>query len=557
MAALKRLISDLKELTEKPIPGVSATPLEDNFFEWHCNFMGPPGSGWDTTPFHVILFFPDTYPTSSPKAEFMPKGFQPVGGVATKDGKKGTAICLSIFSDFENYHAEWKTEKGTGWSSAYTVGTALLNLVSFFAEQSSNYNSASWKYNVKISEMFECKDCGHTKSAPFPEITPFTSSTTTAPATQSNVNASKEEIEELKKADETKAILTFIKENFTCYVTKQNPIGDPNEIYGLGVAVTGNERNPQYTSPCEILTYTGFQQLAKTRLESVLREEFHFFLPLYLNFDHAKNMKSIFEASCKSILNKPKFDPTDVLLVLPKLLNSTVVAFMNGSKHTSERALHGYFLFHRLFLWAVATYPELSETLNLQVNKFVEKEYSRDKKFTPNIGEWLTFLLVANKHSWADAANAYLNENFLRNVMWYLKDFPGLQHSSVKPKERLETTFKATKISRDLLAFQVSFLEIAKPPNMAIADICTRYDQLYGMPTKEMEEKLKEHVKKITQLANYEEWFQWIDVKPPDDDDMAKWLWDSVVAASTKQGYFFDQKKGGGGSGGKRPYYKK
>ena len=83
--------------------GVSAAPLEDNIFEWHCNFEGPKGSSWEDTIFHVVLFFPENYPAKSPSAEFLPKSFRPIGG-AQKEGKKGTQVCLSIFSDFATYH---------------------------------------------------------------------------------------------------------------------------------------------------------------------------------------------------------------------------------------------------------------------------------------------------------------------------------------------------------------------------------------------------------------------------------------------------------------------
>lgn len=42
--ALKRLNADLSELQKQPIGNVSALPLEDNFFEWHCNIRMPEGT---------------------------------------------------------------------------------------------------------------------------------------------------------------------------------------------------------------------------------------------------------------------------------------------------------------------------------------------------------------------------------------------------------------------------------------------------------------------------------------------------------------------------------
>ena len=83
--AMKRLAFDQQELLRSPVDGVSAAPLDENMLEWHCNFE------FDSVIYHVILFFPENYPYKSPSAEFVPAGFQFVGG-ATKQGKKGTQV---------------------------------------------------------------------------------------------------------------------------------------------------------------------------------------------------------------------------------------------------------------------------------------------------------------------------------------------------------------------------------------------------------------------------------------------------------------------------------
>ena len=83
--AMKRLAFDQEELLRSPVEGVSAVPLDENMLEWHCNFE------FDDVIYHVVLFFPETYPYKSPSAEFVPSGFQFVGG-ATKQGKKGTQV---------------------------------------------------------------------------------------------------------------------------------------------------------------------------------------------------------------------------------------------------------------------------------------------------------------------------------------------------------------------------------------------------------------------------------------------------------------------------------
>ena len=35
--ALKRLLTDLKEIQENPLDSIIALPVNDNLFEWHAN----------------------------------------------------------------------------------------------------------------------------------------------------------------------------------------------------------------------------------------------------------------------------------------------------------------------------------------------------------------------------------------------------------------------------------------------------------------------------------------------------------------------------------------
>ena len=68
--AMKRLAQDLQELQKQPVENVSASPLDENMLEWHCNFKN------DDIIYHLILFLTDKYPYESPSAEFVPVGFR-------------------------------------------------------------------------------------------------------------------------------------------------------------------------------------------------------------------------------------------------------------------------------------------------------------------------------------------------------------------------------------------------------------------------------------------------------------------------------------------------
>jgi hypothetical protein len=224
---------------------------------------------------------------------------------------------------------------------------------------------------LKVAKDFKCTDCGHSHSKPWP-------SPDHKPATAAEGSN--------------------IPDELNCYVTKTvfgDKIDDKIAIFGFGISKTGSPNNPQLTSPCEFMTLDGFLQLqASGKVESVMREELHYFLPLCITPEHATRIQSRFE-SVISKLAGDDFRPVQVLQILPKLMNSTVVAFMNGTTHTSERALHGYFQFHRLFLWALNTYPNLVGEVDKRVKGFITDPANRLKKVTPNVGEWLALLTVS------------------------------------------------------------------------------------------------------------------------------------------------------------------
>jgi hypothetical protein len=61
------------------------------------------------------------------------------------------------------------------------------------------------------------------------------------------------------------------------------------EIFGFIISKSGNGRNPNYSVPCEYLTFEGFNMLkASGKVESVIGEEIHYFIPLYVNPNHGK-----------------------------------------------------------------------------------------------------------------------------------------------------------------------------------------------------------------------------------------------------------------------------
>ena len=76
--ALKRLMTEYKELTMHPPEGIVAGPIsEDNFFEWEAFILGPEGTCFQGGVFVARLYFPPDYPLSPPKMKFITEIFHP------------------------------------------------------------------------------------------------------------------------------------------------------------------------------------------------------------------------------------------------------------------------------------------------------------------------------------------------------------------------------------------------------------------------------------------------------------------------------------------------
>ncbi|KAH6571678.1 hypothetical protein BASA62_003764 [Batrachochytrium salamandrivorans] len=113
--ALKRLMTEYKELTVNAPEGVTAGPSsESNFYEWEALIAGPEDTPYAGGVFTAILTFPKDYPLSPP---FILDG----------------TVCISILhapGDDPNMY-EHASER---WSPVQSVEKILLSVVSMLAE---------------------------------------------------------------------------------------------------------------------------------------------------------------------------------------------------------------------------------------------------------------------------------------------------------------------------------------------------------------------------------------------------------------------------------------
>lgn len=162
--ALSRLLRDLKEIHEFPLPTVNAAPLENNMFEWHANLVGSSDTLFCGMVFHLVMKFPENYPFSPPKVRLMNN--------ITHPNVFGEYICLDMLEDGMWRHDVYKNAPYTGWTTAYSVQSILVQLQAFFsmeAYEDEYARTIGFDRAHKSIETFHCA-CGHKKTNIWPPI---------------------------------------------------------------------------------------------------------------------------------------------------------------------------------------------------------------------------------------------------------------------------------------------------------------------------------------------------------------------------------------------------
>jgi ubiquitin-protein ligase len=146
---IKRLMRDFREVEENRLETVYARPLEDNILEWHANLIGTAGTDYEGVCFHLIMKFPVGYPEKPPEVEL--KNYLKHGHVY------GEWICLDMLQSWRGF----TKEKHTGWSSAYSVNSILLQLQAFLFAPQKDVSLENVKTSIKVCSVYSCRRCPH------------------------------------------------------------------------------------------------------------------------------------------------------------------------------------------------------------------------------------------------------------------------------------------------------------------------------------------------------------------------------------------------------------
>jgi ubiquitin-conjugating enzyme E2 N len=126
-----RILKETQRLMQEPVPGISATPDDNNARYFHVLVSGPDESPYEGGSFKLELFLPEEYPMAPPKVRFMTKIYHP-------NIDKLGRICLDILKE--------------KWSPALQIRTVLLSIQALLSAPNpddplDNQVANQWKTN--------------------------------------------------------------------------------------------------------------------------------------------------------------------------------------------------------------------------------------------------------------------------------------------------------------------------------------------------------------------------------------------------------------------------
>ncbi|KIS66219.1 putative E2 ubiquitin-conjugating enzyme [Mycosarcoma maydis] len=146
-SAVKRILSEARELGCDSSDLYTAAPLEDNIFEWHFTLRGPANTEFADGLYHGRILLPAEYPMRPPNLMLL-----------TPNGRweLNKKICLT----FTGFHEEM-------WQPAWGIRTALLGLQTFMTAKaeaavgigSLDYPVEARKRMASESRRWRCDIC--------------------------------------------------------------------------------------------------------------------------------------------------------------------------------------------------------------------------------------------------------------------------------------------------------------------------------------------------------------------------------------------------------------
>lgn len=497
MSVLKRLKKELKNYNEKPIPYTGVEPCDDNFHLWNCVIEIKDEENSQSCPLHFLVEFPPEYPQKAPSVGFSTEF--PYGDGAsyvindTENALHGKyVICMDLLGNFAGVHTEWSRVKGSGWSPAYDISSLLIILQAVTTENILNSsNAARLSAFAKSNEYAQNNEIPQVNLPLEPSSGPSSSSdekkgedeklqsldctTVFPPQVQSlcaelavkltntehresfdnliRMFAEFAQFNDQKKVMKAEEMEVFDPE-IKCWYTQATYQED---TLGYGVQAQRKGDHWSLSTDCNLISRGAYDEGLRVQPN---KEQFQFFLPSWINSNHAQkntNWVKILRKSIKEIGQHLGLsgEKESVMFIFPEILNRMIVLMMDVTSdyRASENIFQCILNIWRTALYVIEKLPGLKENIVTILNDFIDKEDCRRKSITPNIGHTLIMatFFKSEQVNWSSFLDAYDDESILRRVLWLQKDGVVICESN---------TFENAEISRKNILFQTMFKKV-------------------------------------------------------------------------------------------------
>jgi len=572
-----------------PVAMANARPCEESDLTLWDGVIGVElkidGDKPTTIPLHFLISFPTDYPHSAPSIGFsVPFPYRNGASYTKTDGplKGKFVVCLDLLGNFDHVHTEWKEQVGSGWTPAYSVTTLLVNLVSLlhdldsnmdddernelFAQTTSFLKTNSHRIPAILTEEELCQNRLCEKVNRLREKVTKSLENFEAPlrsqllafAQKAKFNNDVQLMEEFVvlcqtlqtqhaqgSGDLTESKTAVVDPNIVCFASGASYTTD---TLGFGVSVRNQGRNTQLGTAGELLSEASY---AGGLRQDTTKAGFQYFLPAFINPAHASENDAWVRLVNSSVLQigQECYSSTNltdaVMQVFPRLINTMVVDIMKPDvpKTAALAMFEALCSFWRTFYWYIQTEQGVSRRVSTTITNFTQSENFRHKDTTPDVGAVLASFTACppNTVALADFARAYIDENSVRNVMWW-------QRSRTLPEP--DPVFTATEVSRHIAMFQFLTLKVVVGNNQA--ETAATLDATNGKAPQKLETLLREWKKLSTSTTSWSKFFSAVHCPTP--PNLRDWIKQTVTRAAEKGRAYGGHGDGGhrGGKGGYR-----
>ena len=246
-------------------------------------------------------------------------------------------------------------------------------------------------------------------------------------------------------------------------------------------------------------------------------------IPIYINKYHWSDAKYYAKSAISLIAfqNNNISNSECVLKVYTNLFIRNVVHFVDSGILPDE-SIQMFCYLYRTLLELVKEY-NLTETIDNELKKFIEKQHLRSRRYCSNLGDLIQLLFISDKYSYDDIKNYYVPELIRRNAI-RLENIDSILECNKDNiiDEYSKQTEKLFKKSM-LVVLLIKELKVGK----SIEETTNYYDERWGLILKDEEriKKIKDGFDQILSCTSIEDKLNFLDFSLDKTETIGLILW--------------------------------